>query len=144
MNSFFYLLLLAIACLLWWAVAELFSSGEIVGVFVTGFFALLITACLVAVPIGNMRKAQRYALVEEDFDLVMTTLDHVEDMDQNYYYVHTKWVDPDGGAVFYFKSDYIRFDPTKFLQGKEIPVKISRQDYKKYVVDLSSLPTLAS
>lgn len=144
MNAFFYLLLSAIACLLWWAVSVMFSSGEMVGVFVTGFFALLITACLLAVPIGNMMQAQRYALVKEDFDLVMTTLDHVEGVDHHYYYVHTKWVDPDGGAVFYFKSDYIRFDPTKFLQGKEIPVKISRQDYKKYIVDLSFLPTLAS
>lgn len=144
MNAFFYLLLSAIACLLWWAVSVMFSSGEIVGVFVTGFFALLITACLLAVPIGNMMKAKRYALVEEDFDLILTKFDRIENHGNDFYYVHTKWVDPDGGAVFYFKSDYIKFDPTKFLQGKEIPVKISRQDYKKYVVDLSSLPTLAS
>lgn len=142
-QVFGYLLLFGLIFVCWWAAYMFYAAGKTPGVFIAGFFGVLFTSALLYAVSYEWRKVRRVAFVNEDYDLIMTQLDHIEVLGEDLYYVHTKWVDPDGGAVFYFKSEYIQFNPESFLRGKEIPVKISRQNYKVYTVDLSFLPKLA-
>jgi len=142
-QVFGYLLLFALIFVCWWAAYVFYRAGETPGVYIAGSFGALFTGLLLYAWGYEIRKIRRAAFVEADYDQIMTELDYIEALAENLYYVHTKWTDPDGGSVFYFKSEYIQFNPKKFLQGREIPVKISRKDYKIYTVDLSILPKLA-
>lgn len=144
MKQFFgYLLLFGLIFVCWWASYTFYMAGETPGVFIAGFFGALFTGLLIFAWGYEIRKKQRASFVDQDYDLIMTTLDYVEQLGENLYYVHTKWIDPDGGAVYYFKSEYIEFNPKQFLENREIPVKISRKNHKLYTVDLSVLPELA-
>lgn len=144
-QVFGYLLLLGLIFICWWAAFVFYTGGpgDRPGVYIAGGFGMLFTALLVYAITYEARKVRRKAFVDEDYDLIMTDLDHIEALGENLYYVHTKWIDPDGGAIYYFKSEYIEFNPESFLVGKDIPVKISRRNYKLYTVDLSILPKLA-
>ena len=142
-QVFGYLLLFGLIFVCWWAAYHFYMAGETPGVYIAGSFGGLFTLLLLYAWGYEIRKFRRIALVDKDYDLIMTQLDYIEALGKDLYYVHTKWVDPDGGAVFYFKSEYIQFNPESFLKEKEIPVKISRRNYKLYTVDLSILPKLA-
>ncbi len=144
MKQFFgYLLLLALIFICWWAAYTFYSAGETPGVYIAGFFGILFSSLLLYAVGYELRKSYRIAFVNKDYDLIMTQLDYIEALSKDLYYVHTKWVDPDGGAIFYFKSEYLQFNPEKLLKDQEIPVKISRRNYQLYTVDLSFLPKLA-
>lgn len=54
-----------------------------------------------------------------------------------------QWQNPRDKKLHVFKSDYIWFDPTDYIQDKTITVLVDRENYKKYYVDISFLPELA-
>lgn len=145
MKQFFgYALLVTLIVVLWGASYMIYTdSGDMLGVGISfGFGALF--ASLLVFSIGyELRKVRRRYIVEEDYAEIMTDLYRIEKLAENHYYIHTRWQDEDGGAEYFFKSDYILFDPERFVRGRKIPVKISQQNYKLYYVDLSFLPKLA-
>ena len=54
------------------------------------------------------------------------------------YVVRCQYVDSIG-VVHVFSSGILRFDPTEFLQDKEIPVYVDENNYKRYYMDLDSV-----
>jgi hypothetical protein len=58
--------------------------------------------------------------------------------------VLTQWQNPTTSQIHVFHSGNVWFDPTTYLTDKRIVVYIERGNPKKYFVDLSFLPTLAS
>ncbi|WP_419901204.1 DUF3592 domain-containing protein [Kiloniella sp.] len=55
----------------------------------------------------------------------------------------TQWQNPITGKVHIFKSNNIWYDPTQYIEGKDITVFINRDNPDKHLVDLSFLPELA-
>lgn len=145
MKQFFgYMLLVAIIVVLFMgAFAFTKNSEDLPGVFIAGglgtFFLLLLIYCIVY----EVRKFRTRDIVLEDYVEIMTDVYNVERLAEDHYYIHTCWIDPDGGAKYYFKSEYILFNPEFIVKNRKIPVKISQQDYRKYYVDLSFLPKKA-
>jgi Protein of unknown function (DUF3592) len=52
----------------------------------------------------------------------------------------TQWVNPTDGKVYTFRSRNIPYDPTPFVQGKEIHVRVDLANPKRYLMDTSFLP----
>jgi hypothetical protein len=63
---------------------------------------------------------------------------------RNPFRITAQWQDPATLRVYVFVSRNIWFDPTPYVQGKSVKVYIARGNPKKYYVDLSFLPELAS
>jgi hypothetical protein len=58
--------------------------------------------------------------------------------------VVTQWLDSATSQVRVFESHNVWFDPAQYIKQKEITVYLDRADPKKYYMDLSFLPRLAS
>jgi hypothetical protein len=58
--------------------------------------------------------------------------------------VVTQWHNPATAKVHVFTSNNLWFNPTEYIKAKNITVYIERNNPKKYYVDLSFLPELAS
>lgn len=143
-QVFGYTLLVGLIILFFWLSYFVSTNhGDTVGTMIPFGFGLFFLALLVYAVTYELRIVRKKRIVAEDYVEIMTTFDYVESLGDNLHYVHTKWQDPDGGAMFYFKSDYVEVNPKRFLEGKQIPVKISRNNYQLYVVDLSMLPRYA-
>ncbi|MFH0890664.1 MAG: DUF3592 domain-containing protein [Candidatus Liptonbacteria bacterium] len=54
--------------------------------------------------------------------------------------IYAQWKNPMNGEILVFKSEYIWFDPSPFVQGRELEVLIDPQNPKKYWMDVSFLP----
>ncbi len=144
-QLFGYFLLVGIISICWGGSYHFGSAGDTTGAIVC-FGIGSIFALMFVYAIGSeIRTKLNREFVEKNYEVVLTDLDYVEEIgnDGNLYYIHTKWVDPDGGTEYFFKSDYMYFNPERFLKDKKIPVKISIENYKNYVVDLSMLPKKA-
>lgn len=63
---------------------------------------------------------------------------------RNPYQIYTQWENPKTSELHLFKSENIWFDPTNHIDRDEIIVLIERNNPKKYYVDISFLPKLAS
>jgi hypothetical protein len=63
---------------------------------------------------------------------------------QSPYRIHTQWKNPGTAKLHVFKSENLWFDPTDHIDRDEITVIIARNNPKKYYVDTSFLPELAS
>lgn len=59
------------------------------------------------------------------------------------YQIHAQWLNPATNKVHIFKSEYLWFDPTDYVNEDEITVLIDRNNPKKYYVDVSFLPQLS-
>lgn len=59
------------------------------------------------------------------------------------YQIHAQWLDSSKNKVHIFKSEYLWFDPTDYVNEEEITVLIDRNNPKKYYVDVSFLPQLS-
>lgn len=59
------------------------------------------------------------------------------------YQIQAQWQNPSTSKVHIFKSEYLWFDPTDYVNEEEITVLIDRNNPKKYYVDVSFLPQLA-
>lgn len=142
-QAFGYFLLIGIITACWWPAMMFFSQGDVTGGFVCLGIGSIFAGLLVFAISYEIKIKQNQNFVNQDYEVLMTEFDYVEELGTDLYYVHTKWVDENGGAEYFFKSTYIQFNPERFLIGKQIPVKISVTDYKRYVVDLSMLPKKA-
>jgi hypothetical protein len=96
------------------------------------------------------QRARREIELRETGALVTTQLQSVV-QNRNYrmgyrmarrypYLILTQWTNPTDGRVYTFKSKNIPYDPTAFLQGKGIPVRVDLADPKRYLMDTSFLP----
>lgn len=92
------------------------NHGDTVGTIIPFGFGLFFLALLVYAVTYELRIVRKKRIVAEDYVEIMTTFDYVESLGDNLHYVHTKWQDPDGGAMFYFKSDYVEVNPKRFLE----------------------------
>ena len=54
--------------------------------------------------------------------------------------ISAQWQDPVTRKVFVFKSDYIWFDPTPYVQRETVDVRINADNPRQYDMDLSFLP----
>lgn len=142
-KVFAYLLMFGILFFCGWAGLVFYAQGDMTGALVGLGLLLSFATFFIFMTISTTKLTQQQDLNGQNYELVMTRLDHVESLGNDYYYVHTKWVDEDGGAEYFFKSGYVNFNPESFLKDKEIPVKISLEDYRDYAVDLSMLPQKA-
>ena len=57
--------------------------------------------------------------------------------------IRCQWLNPTDNKLYVFISDYIWFDPTPFIKGEYITVKIMPQHPTAYWVDISFLPSEA-
>jgi len=62
---------------------------------------------------------------------------------RNPFRIVCQWQDPTTTQVHVFESHNVWFDPSKYIQQKEIRVFIDRSNPKRYYVDLSFLPKFA-
>ncbi|WP_160152282.1 DUF3592 domain-containing protein [Microbulbifer sp. ALW1] len=60
------------------------------------------------------------------------------------YQINVQWENPEKSEVHVFRSENIWFDPTDHIADEEITVLIEKDNPKKYYVDISFLPKLAS
>jgi hypothetical protein len=58
------------------------------------------------------------------------------------YRIVAHWRDPLTNRLYIFKSKEIWSDPTAFIQGKDILVRIDPQNPKKYAMDISFIPEI--
>jgi hypothetical protein len=56
------------------------------------------------------------------------------------YRIFSQWHDPAQNKVFTFKSKAIWFNPEKYIQGKNLRVRIDPNNPRRYVMDTSFLP----
>ena len=56
------------------------------------------------------------------------------------YRIYSQWHDPAQNKVLTFKSKALWFNPEKYIQGKDIRVRIDPNNPRKYVMDTSFLP----
>ena len=63
---------------------------------------------------------------------------------KNPYCILTQWQNPETSELHIFKSGNIWFDPSDFIKEQNIKVFIERNNPKKYFVDISFLPKIAS
>lgn len=63
---------------------------------------------------------------------------------RNPYQILAQWKNPRTSELHIFKSENLWFDPTDHIKQNEITVLIERDNPKKYYVDISFLPKVAS
>jgi len=56
--------------------------------------------------------------------------------------IFSQWCNPDTSEVHIFHSKNIWFDPTQYIEQKQITVFVYRRNMKKYFMDVSFLPKL--
>lgn len=106
----------------------------------------LIGAGLIASAVFEARKA---ADLKRNGTRVLTTVQRVEHNQnlkvngRNPYRVFTQWKNPSTAETRIFESNYVWFDPSSYLNGRDIAVFVGRNDPTRYHVDLSFLPKSA-
>lgn len=137
-----FLLLSGIIAVLWSGAYVFYSQGDITGMYVAfgigAFFAVLFVYSVHY----YINLKRRDDFVSQDFEVIMTHFHHVEDQGNDWYVIHTIWLDDEGHQHF-FKSDMIKYNPEIALRDKQIPVRVSLLNRTYYTMDLSSLPKLA-
>jgi hypothetical protein len=94
----------------------------------------------------SVLEARKAADLKRNGRRVLTTLQRVELNEnlkvngRNPYRVFTQWKNPATSETRIFKSSNVWFDPTSYLNGRDITVFVERTDPKRYYVDLSFLP----
>jgi uncharacterized protein DUF3592 len=108
------------------------------------FFAIGAGVVLVAV-----LQARKAADLIRNGKRLLTTVQRVELNEnlrvngRNPYRVLTQWENPATGKTRIFHSNNVWFDPSAYLNGRDIPVFVGRDDPNRYYVDLSFLPESA-
>lgn len=124
---------------------SLWGGALILGIIGGAFF--LVGILMVLVPL--IRKG-RGAKLRESGQLVMASFRSVEQNTslvmngQSPFRIVTQWQDPATANIHVFRSDNLWFDPTDHIPGESIPVYIRPDNPKRYWVDTSFLPKLAS
>ncbi len=117
---------------------------------ILGGLGAVFTAIPVAFLVVRRQKVRREEALRETGQLVTTQLLSVV-QNRNYrmgyrmgrrrpYLILTQWANPTDGQVYTFRSRNIPYDPTAFVQGKEIHVRVDLANPKRYLMDTSFLP----
>ena len=123
---------------------SLWGSSVIFGALGGVFFA--IGAGIVLFAVFQARKA---ADLMRNGKRLLTTVQRVELNEnlrvngRNPYRVLTQWENPATGKTRIFHSNNVWFDPSAYLNGRDISVFVGRDDPNRYYVDLSFLPESA-
>lgn len=124
---------------------SLWGGALILGIIGGAFF--MVGILMVLVPL--IRKG-RGAKLRESGQLVMAGFRSVEQNTslvmngQSPFRIVTQWQDPATANIHVFRSDNLWFDPTDHIPGESIPVYIRPDNPKRYWVDTSFLPKMAS
>lgn len=124
---------------------SLWGGALILGIIGGAFF--LVGTLMILVPL--IRKG-RGAKLRESGQLVMASFRSVEQNTslvmngQSPFRIVTQWQDPATANIHVFRSENLWFDPTEHIPGESIPVYIRPDNPKRYWVDTSFLPKLAS
>jgi Protein of unknown function (DUF3592) len=128
---------------------------------INGFFSLwgaaLILGCLglVFTLVGGgiitagIVKSRREAYLKDNGRAVVAEVERVGENisvtsnGRHPYCIYAQWQDPATSKIYSFESDYIWFDPAKYV-GKQVEVKIDPANPKKYYMDLAFLPQAAN
>jgi len=119
---------------LWFFPLLLSGMGVIFGI-LGGIFLLI--------PVFSNRKEK---WIQENGQLIATEFQSVEQNKsetiggQHPYQIISQWLDSRTNKVYVFRSRNISFNPEKFIQRKEIQVRIDPDNPKKYSMDISFLP----
>ncbi len=126
------------------AFGSLWASSLVLGALGSIFFA--IGAGIILVAVFQARKA---ADLMRNGKRLLTTVQRVE-LNQNLevngrhpYRVFTQWQNPATAEKRIFKSSNVWFDPSAYLNGRDVAVFVGRGDPDRYYVDLSFLPESA-
>lgn len=124
---------------------SLWGGVLIMGILGGAFF--LVGSLMVIVPL--IRKG-RGAKLRESGQLVTARIQGVEQNTslvmngQSPFRIVTQWQDPATAKLHVFRSDNLWFDPTDHIPGESIGVYIRPDNPKRYWVDTSFLPKVAS
>lgn len=124
---------------------DLWTGATVMGLLGAFFFAIGAGMMLVS----YFNKNKKNNLISTG-DSIEADFQHVE-LNQNLsvnkahpYQITAQWLNPKTKEVHIFKSENIWFDPTSHINSKKIKVYIEPNNPKKYYVDISFLPKLAS
>ncbi len=123
---------------------SLWGSSVIFGALGGVFFAIGAGAVLFV-----MFQARQAADLTCNGKRLLTTVQRVELNEnlrvngRNPYRVLTQWQNPATGKTRIFHSNNVWFDPSAYLNGRDISVFVGRDDPNRYYVDLSFLPESA-
>ncbi len=124
---------------------SLWGLSLILGIIGGAFF--LVGALMILVPL--VRKG-RGAKLRETGQLVVARVQGVEQNTalvmngQSPFRIVTQWQDPATATIHVFRSDNLWFDPSDHIPGDSINVYIRPDNPKRYWVDTSFLPKMAS
>ncbi|TGN38503.1 DUF3592 domain-containing protein [Marinobacter confluentis] len=143
-------------------VPVLYTPGEPESARINGFFSLwglplivgilggaffLVGVLMILVP---LIRRSRGARLRETGQLVVAKIQGVEQNTglvmngQSPFRIVTQWQNPATASVHVFRSDNIWFDPTDHIPGESVNVYIHPDNPKRYWVDTSFLPKMAS
>jgi hypothetical protein len=63
---------------------------------------------------------------------------------RNPYVIVCQWINPENYCVHIFESENLWFDPSHYINTEELKVFMDKKNHKKYYVDISFLPKVAS
>lgn len=99
--------------------------------------------------LSAVHKARKAADLKHNGKRILTSVQRValnENLKvngKNPYRIFTQWKNPATSETRVFESDYVWFDPSAYLNGRNIAVFVAPGDPKRYYVDLSFLPKSA-
>ncbi len=107
---------------------------------------------MVGVPmtLSSVFSARKIKWLRENGQVIMTEYQSVivnqseRSGGQHPYQIVSQWLDPTTGKVYVFRSRNLYFNPEKYIQTSQIPVRIDPQNPKRYWMDTSFLPEGAS
>lgn len=126
------------------AFGSLWASSLMLGALGAVFFA--IGAGIILFAVYQARKA---ADLMKNGKRCLTTVhrvelnEHLRVNGKNPYQVLTQWQNPATGQTRIFRSNNVWFDPSEYLNGRNVMVFVGRGDPDRYHVDLSFLPESA-
>jgi Protein of unknown function (DUF3592) len=144
------------------SVSVLYRVGEPISARLNGFFSLwglplilaimggvffLIGALMILVPLIRQGRGVK---LRESGQLVVARVQSVEKNKglvmngQSPFRIVTQWQDPATATLHVFRSENLWFDPTDHIPGESINVYIRPDNPKRYWVDTSFLPKMAS
>jgi hypothetical protein len=124
--------------------ALVFRSG--VGTLVLAFLGLVFTTIGGGVIGYGLWATKKENFLRQHGHLVQADLQQVE-VNQalevngaNPFRIVAQWHDAKNNELFIFRSANLWFDPSKFVQGRKIPVYVDLSKPSRYYVDISFLP----
>jgi len=100
--------------------------------------------------LGSVLSARKIEWLRENGQVIMTEYQSVvlnqseRRGSQHPYQIVSQWLDPTANKVYVFRSRNLYFNPEKYIQTAQIPVRIDPQNPKKYWMDTSFLPEEAA